>query len=694
MATPEQVLAFARSEAERQGVPVDLVQNMVRAESGGDINAVSPKGAIGPMQLMPATAKDLGVNPNNWQQNVQGGVKYIGQMLSQFEDPRLAVAAYNAGPGNVRKYGDVPPFKETQNYVQKVVGGQMDYDKLMQNSVPVGQQQTGTQDTPQMSYEDLMKASTPITAQQQQQAPSKESSFGLDVARGARDPIDALAQLLPRGLEAATSLGYTSPNKLSKFFGSEAQRVDEINRQAEQQYREAGGDTINTGRILGNVMGGITPGMYVTKAAQLAAPASRLAQASFAGGVSGGLLTPVERTGDFASEKGAQMLTGAVAGPLIDKFVGGVVSPAVTDAARKMKDLGVQLTPGQAFGGAAESIENLIAKLPLVGKTARDAQQRSLEQFNTGVINDALSDVGKKLPKGISGREAISYMDQQISKSYDDVLPKINVAPTLDIYQKIGSTLSSAQQELTPEFNKRLSDYVERNITNPLNKGNLSGMDFKRIDSQLGKLITTYGIKGGDDGLYADALKNVQMALRENVRAINPADAPLVDAANSAWAKKLRIEGAAGYLSGEAGQFTPSQLQAASKAMERTARKGGFSRGDALMQDIAEQGVTSLGRTPVQQSSLGLGGGALTLGGAGYAGGFVDPVLATILGGTALGGYTRPVQSAFNALMTSARPAAAPAVRQQLPGLLSPSLTGGYLRDEQIPRIELTGMAR
>jgi ribosomal protein L17 len=122
MATPEQVFAYAKSEAERQGVPVDLVQNMVRAESGGDINAVSPKGAIGPMQLMPATAKDLGVNPNNWQQNVQGGVKYIGQMLSQFDDPRLAVAAYNAGPGNVRKYGDVPPFKETQKYVDKVVG--------------------------------------------------------------------------------------------------------------------------------------------------------------------------------------------------------------------------------------------------------------------------------------------------------------------------------------------------------------------------------------------------------------------------------------------------------------------------------------------------------------------------------------------------------------------------------------------
>ncbi len=693
MATPAQVLEFAKQEAERQGVPVDLVQNMVKAESGGDINAVSPKGAVGPMQLMPATARDLGVNPNNWQQNIQGGVKYIGQMLNRFEDPRLAVAAYNAGPSKVEKYGDVPPFKETQNYVQKVVGGQMDYDKLMQNSVPVGQQATG-QTAPQMSYEDLMKASTPITAAQQQAAQTTgQAPSGF--YQGATDPLYAVGQILAKGLEQLPEGAKLGRYPIAASARAFAENVVPSREVEYQRQRAMAGETgFDTGRLAGNVATSLIPGALITKGAQLAYPTSRLAQSAIAGGVGSALMTPVERAGEFGTEKGAQMLTGAFAGPLVDKFVGSVVSPAVTDAALKMKDLGVQLTPGQAFGGAVQGVENLIAKLPIVGATARSAQQRALDQFNTGVINDALSDVGKALPKGLSGRDAIKYMDQQISQAYDDVLPKINVSPTLDIYKKIGSTLSTAQQELTPEFNKRLNDYVERNITNPLNKGNISGMDFKRIDSQLGKLITTHGIKGGDDGLYADALKNVQTALRENVRAINPADAPLVDAANSAWAKKLRIEGAAGYLSGEAGQFTPSQLQAASKAMEKTARKGGFSRGESLMQDVAEAGTRSLGTAPVGTPSTTLGLGSLGAGGYGVQAGFVDPALAAILGGTALGGYTRPVQSAFNALMTSARPAAAPAVRQQLPGLLSPSLTGEYLRDEQIPRIELTGMAR
>jgi len=130
MATKDQVYEFARQEAERQGVPFSLVQKIVETESGGSFNAIGPKTrfndrAYGPMQLMSATAKDLGVNRMDWKDNIRGGVKYLGQLTERFQDPQLVAAAYNAGPGNVEKYGGVPPFKETQNYVQKVVGTNM-----------------------------------------------------------------------------------------------------------------------------------------------------------------------------------------------------------------------------------------------------------------------------------------------------------------------------------------------------------------------------------------------------------------------------------------------------------------------------------------------------------------------------------------------------------------------------------------
>ena len=210
MATPAQVLAYAAQEAERQGVPVDLVQNMVKVESGGDINAVSPKGAIGPMQLMPATAKDLGVNPNNWQQNVQGGVKYIGQMLAKFEDPRLAVAAYNAGPSNVQKYGDVPPFKETQKYVNKVVGmpdKQNDGWGAEISGIPVASQQQ-TND----GWGDAVSGIGGIpSAQAQPQSFAGDVQTGITQAIKGGTPtaqavmggINMLSSLINRGLTAA-----------------------------------------------------------------------------------------------------------------------------------------------------------------------------------------------------------------------------------------------------------------------------------------------------------------------------------------------------------------------------------------------------------------------------------------------------------------------------------------------------------
>lgn len=106
--------------AAKYGVPVSHARAIFQIESSGGKNkAVSKAGARGPMQLMPATAKELGVNIDDPFQNIEGGVKYYAKMLKQFGDPILAVAAYNAGPRNVREAGGVPKFKETQNYVRK-----------------------------------------------------------------------------------------------------------------------------------------------------------------------------------------------------------------------------------------------------------------------------------------------------------------------------------------------------------------------------------------------------------------------------------------------------------------------------------------------------------------------------------------------------------------------------------------------
>lgn len=113
---------MAEAAARKYGVPSDLFKRLVQQESNWNPKARSNKGAIGLAQLMPATARGLGVNPKDPKQNLEGGARYLSQQYRKFGTWRLALAAYNAGPGAVEKYNGVPPYRETQNYVKKILG--------------------------------------------------------------------------------------------------------------------------------------------------------------------------------------------------------------------------------------------------------------------------------------------------------------------------------------------------------------------------------------------------------------------------------------------------------------------------------------------------------------------------------------------------------------------------------------------
>jgi len=116
----KKVIYYAR----KHGIPEELFLNLVRAESNFNPRAVSPKGAMGLCQLMPQTARELGVkNPFDVDENLNAGAKYLKKLYKKYKDWKLALAAYNAGEGAVDRYRGIPPYRETISYIKKVTAG-------------------------------------------------------------------------------------------------------------------------------------------------------------------------------------------------------------------------------------------------------------------------------------------------------------------------------------------------------------------------------------------------------------------------------------------------------------------------------------------------------------------------------------------------------------------------------------------
>ena len=116
-------LAVAKAAARKHGVPEDLFLRLVQQESGWNPGAKSSKGATGLAQLMPGTARKMGVDIDDPRQNLEGGARYLRLMHDKFGSWRLALAAYNAGPAAVEKHDGIPPYAETKSYVSAILGG-------------------------------------------------------------------------------------------------------------------------------------------------------------------------------------------------------------------------------------------------------------------------------------------------------------------------------------------------------------------------------------------------------------------------------------------------------------------------------------------------------------------------------------------------------------------------------------------
>jgi hypothetical protein len=669
------LLDFAAQEAARQGIDPSLVMRVLNAESGGNPDSVSSKGARGPMQLMPATAKALGVNINDPLDNIRGGVRYLAQQLKSFGTPELALAAYNAGPGNVRKYGGVPPFAETQNYVGKIMGGQPSRAAADDSDIfgapaaaPAKRTAAAIADDSDIFGAPSSAVMKPVNAAPTPKPAATQSTkplTGLDrFAQGLRDPIDAGAQLLTNALpdsvvQAGNKLNNWLADKTGLVGKLPAGGVDQQVREAGQQYaaqRAAQGDTGFDGmRILGNIASPVNLAA-MSRLPQAATLAGKIGMGAL-GGAGSGMLTPVTE-GDFATEKGKQAALGAVLGgavPAIGNALSRIAMPraAANTDLQALREAGVDPTIGQALGGMANRVEEKAQSIPILGDAIMAARARARDQFNKAAINRAVGQVGGQVDD--IGHSGVKQAGDAISQFYDSALSKVKAVPIDSQFQGDLSQLQSMASNLTPDmahkFDKTLSDVVMSRVSP---NGHILGQTYKTIDSDLGTIASRYGkSSAASEQEFGDAVAQLKNLLNQQMRRTNPDVADMLNQADTAWANLVRVEGAAKAAKNAEGVFTPAQLNSAVQMADKSVRGRSVARGTALMQDLSNAGQKVLGNRYPDSGTA----GRLMLGGAGLGAGLVNPAIpAALLGGSAL--YT-PMAQRFLTSLVANRPQAA-----------------------------------
>jgi hypothetical protein len=498
------------------------------------------------------------------------------------------------------------------------------------------------------------------------------------VLTGIADPVHGGAQLLTKVLpDVVVQKGNALNNWLADKTGLVAKLpeggVDQQVRERETAYQQARGDTGLDGyRLIGNVL---SPANAAVASRAAAAPSllGRVA-AGAKGGAIVSALAPVT-SGDFAEEKTKQVGTGAVFGglvPIASEGVARVVSPIASKSKQLalLKSEGVKPTVGQALGGWANRAEEKAQSIPIVGDAIAAARQRATGDLNTAVANRALFPLNKKLPKDVTGNDAVLYVRKALSEAYDDVMPKLAVQQDKAYQQSVADLQKAVSQgAINPNAKSAFNRFL-KNEVNPLFQGQkaMTGETFKRLQSKITEEVQRTGAStDADQRLLNGAYKELGDQLNQLSIRTNPQAAAKLKAINTGYANFKRMQKAASSVAAEDGVFSAAQLHNAVKAADRSKDKARFAEGGALMQDLSAAGKNLLSNKVPDSGTA----GRVALGAGALATGAINPLIpAPLLGGALM--YTPAMQQALAGLV-SARPAfadpAANMLRKAAPAL-------------------------
>lgn len=577
---------IAIDEARKQGVDPSYILPLINTESRGNPNAVSSKGAAGVMQLMPATAKSLGVTDLfDPVQNVRAGVSYFKQQLDKFGTPELAYAAYNAGPGAVQKAGGIPNYKETRDYVAKNTA-QNPFDRFDNSSSGNPFDRFDAQKSKQTKPDTMVSIDPTDGMSTTDKFLAGAGKAYVDLWRGAKQLVGAADQKEIDDAKALDApLMRTGAGKVGNFVGSVA-------------------TTLPVGMIPG---------------------ANTVVGAGLIGAGVGGL-QPVA-TGESRGQNMASGGVGGVVGQKIATGIGRFVKPVQSSLTPEAESLaqtatskyGIPLDAAQITGSKPlRVIDSVLDNLPFTaGKQAakREAQQGA---FNRAVAGTFGSADDKLTP------EAMTVARKRIGGQFSDLSSR----NTMQIDDQLLSDLSAfesgvkryATQDIQGPLLNRLDDVLAK-----AKDGAIDGRAYRELDSAIGKQMR--GTSNGDLRNYLGELRD---ALRGGMdRSIGEADQAAWRQARGQYANLMKVAPLAA--KSPAGDVSPN-------ALLQAVNTGNPSKGFTTGGDLGE--LARIGKTffkPVPDSG--------TAQRAFYQQMIENPMRA-IPG--ALGGASVPLQSLIN----------------------------------------------
>lgn len=680
------------------GPLAQLAQSVYMQESSAGKNTkTSNAGAVGGMQILPGTfaeVADEGWDINDPVMNARAGLRYLKKMHERGGgDPRMAAVGYYGGPGAIdaalrgeaRSDPRNPQAPNTLEYADQVTSRTPEEQQT--RPITTALDRASQAAIPAAHAGENWWESLPVVEQEQSPKQAAQASGGgimAGIGMGLRDPIDAGAQMLRRAVpegvgRAVDQFGnMLADTGLPVAHSEGVQGVDNIVNQVNTDYETArtaeGRGGMDWARLGGNVAG-LAPAAYATPHA-LAAGIGRLGAGALQGAAFGAMQPVVGEKAQeqFGQSKAGQAAIGGALGAALPAAT-SVLSPAASranSAAQKLWGEGVQLTPGQALGGMLMRMEDRAMSVPIVGDAIRSARTRGNESLNRAVYNRVLSPIGEKTDK--VGRAAVDEARKKIGKAYDDVLDQVTFTPDNAFAQNIAN-LRGMAQALPSKERRAFENVLQREVLEPMSKGrSIDGRAFKDIETQLGNHAQRFS-RSTDayQQEVGNAIGELQKALRDNLARMNPQQADRLRSVNESFANFVRLENAAGRIGAHEGVFTPQQLASAIRQTDRSTRRGAYSRGDALMQDLSDAAQS---RMSAQIPDSGTAGRLATQG-AGLASYFINPMIPAGLAAAStpyLPGISRAASAAILNRPANAK-TLADALKRLPPGALG-ALTG------------------